>query len=100
MNEAGQGWRACSPVTGVGWERTGIQRCSRGMPARRGGPGQTARAESPGHTAWRRAGPALLGTRVGLAVAGLESVDRDVGVDLGGRGRGVAEDLLNAAQVG
>src|SRR5690349_8391981 len=42
----------------------------------------------------------LLGAGVGLAVAGLEAFDRDVGVDLGGGGRGVAEDLLDATQVG
>src|SRR5690348_3725447 len=42
----------------------------------------------------------LLGAGVGLAVAGLEALDRDVGVDLGSGGRGVAEDLLDAAQVG
>src|SRR5579872_2406146 len=40
------------------------------------------------------------GARVGLAVAGLEALDGYVGVDLGGRGRGMAEDLLDAAQVG
>src|SRR2546430_12449834 len=41
-----------------------------------------------------------LGAGVGLAVAGLEALDRDMGVDLRGGGRGVAEDLLDAAQVG
>src|SRR5256884_7474229 len=42
----------------------------------------------------------VLGAGVGLAVAGLEALDRDMGVDLRGGGRGVAEDLLDAAQVG
>src|SRR5438874_3526545 len=42
----------------------------------------------------------VLGAGVGLAVAGLEALDRDVSVDLRGGGRGVAEDLLDAAQVG
>src|ERR1700679_3268476 len=37
---------------------------------------------------------------MGLTVAGLEALDRHVGVDLGGGGRGMAEDLLDAAQVG
>jgi hypothetical protein len=37
---------------------------------------------------------------VGLAIAGLQALDRHVGVDLRGRGRGRAQDLLDAAQVG
>ena len=41
-----------------------------------------------------------LGAGVGLAVARLQPLGGDVGVDLRGRGRGVAEDLLHAAQVG
>ena len=36
---------------------------------------------------------------MGLAVAGLEALDRDVRVDLRGGGRGVAEDLLDFASV-
>src|SRR5580692_8508398 len=35
-----------------------------------------------------------------LAVAGLEALDGHVRVDLGGRGRGMTEDLLDTAQVG
>ena len=42
----------------------------------------------------------LLGPGMGLAVAGLEALDRHVRVDLGGGGRGMTEDLLDAAQVG
>src|SRR6516164_10760782 len=41
-----------------------------------------------------------LGPGVGLAVAGLEPLDRDMRVDLGRRRGGMAEDLLHAAQVG
>ena len=37
---------------------------------------------------------------MGLSVAGLETLDRHVRVDLGGRGGGMTEDLLDAAQVG
>src|SRR5579859_2787208 len=44
-----------------------------------------------------RLGP--LGAGMSLAVAGLEALDGHVGVDLGGRGRGMAENLLDAAQV-
>ena len=36
---------------------------------------------------------------MGLAVTGLEPLDRDVRIYLGGRGRGMAENLLDAAQV-
>src|SRR2546429_846312 len=57
------------------------------IPAR-GGPARLARLGPP------------LGAGVGLAVAGLEALDRDVSIDLRGGGRGVAEDLLDAAQVG
>jgi hypothetical protein len=37
---------------------------------------------------------------VGLAVGGAETVDGDVRVDLGGREGGVAEELLDGAEVG
>ncbi len=44
--------------------------------------------------------PFWLGAGVRLAVARLQPLGRDMSVDLRGRGRGVAEDLLDAAQVG
>src|SRR6202041_2207233 len=51
---------------------------------------------------WSPADPGLseLGARVRLAVARLQPLGRDVGVNLGGRGRGMPQDLLDAAQVG
>ena len=40
------------------------------------------------------------GARVGLAVGFFQALDGDVGVDLGGGDAGVAEEGLNAAEIG
>src|SRR5690242_7848288 len=56
-------------------------------------------AGRPARRGWGLGWGRLLGAGVGLAIAGLEALDRDVGVDLGGGGRGVAEDLLDTTQV-
>src|SRR5215475_12278935 len=73
MGEACRRPGTVSAVTGVGREHTGTRDVT---------------------------GPFRLSAGVGLAIAGLEAVDRDVRINLGGRGRGVAEDPLDAAQVG
>ena len=74
-------------------------------PGRRGAPVRPAPPLRAGRRRWRRAGwacarVAASGPRVRLLVGPAQPVGGDVGVELRGRQRGVAEQLLHRAQVG
>src|SRR5713101_6486633 len=98
------GGAPAGPTAPSDWRHTTrLRRCDRSLIAASCTPGSAVRTHNPTlrrSSAAPQRGWIRLGAGMGLPVAGLEALDRHVGVDLSSRGRGMAEDLLDAAQVG